>query len=35
MTENIGHHGHENQPDEQLHEDHLDADAERRREIEE
>ena len=35
MTENIGHHGHENQPDEQLHENHLDADAERRREIEE
>src|SRR5215204_157407 len=35
MTENIGHHGHDDQPDEQLHEDHLDADAERRREIEE
>jgi hypothetical protein len=35
MTENIGHHGHEDQPDEHLHDDHLDPDAERRREIEE
>ncbi len=31
MTENIGHHGH----DDQLHDDHLDPDAERHREIEE
>ena len=35
MTQNIGHHGHDDQPDEQLHDDHLDADAERHREIEE
>lgn len=35
MTENIGHHGHDDQPDEQLHDDHLDADAERHREIDE
>jgi hypothetical protein len=31
VTQNIGHHGH----DEQVHDDHLDADAERHREIEE
>jgi hypothetical protein len=35
MTENISHHGHDDQPDEQVHDDHLDADAERHREIEE
>jgi hypothetical protein len=35
MTENIGHHGHDDQPDEHLHDDHLDADAERHREIDE
>jgi hypothetical protein len=35
MTENIGPHGHDDQPDEQLHDDHLDADAERHREIDE
>ena len=35
MTQNIGHHGHDDQLDEQGHDDHLDADAERHREIEE
>jgi hypothetical protein len=35
MTENIGQYGHDDQPDEQIHDDHLDADAERHREIEE
>jgi hypothetical protein len=35
MTENIDHHGHDDQPDEHLHDDHLDADAERHREIDE
>jgi hypothetical protein len=35
MTENIGHHGHDDQPDEQLHDDYLDADAEGHREIDE
>src|SRR5918995_6794391 len=35
MTENIGHHGHNDQPDEHLHDDHLDPDAELRREIDE
>jgi hypothetical protein len=35
MTENIGHHGHDDQPDEQAHDDHLDPDAERHREIDE
>ena len=35
MTEEIGQHGHDDQPDEQLHDDHLDADAERHREIDE
>src|SRR5215218_4995129 len=35
MTENIGHHGHDDQPDEHLHEDYLDPDAELRREIDE
>ena len=35
MTVNIGQHGHDDQPDEQLHDDHLDADAERHREIDE
>src|SRR5918998_5941566 len=34
MTDNIGHHGHDDQP-EQLQDDHLDADAERHREIDE
>jgi hypothetical protein len=33
MTENIGHHGHD-QPDEQAHDNYLDPDAERHREIE-
>jgi hypothetical protein len=33
VTQNIGHHGHDDQPDEHLHDDHLDADAERHREI--
>jgi hypothetical protein len=35
MTENIGHHGHDDQPDEHLHDDHLDPDAQRYRQIEE
>jgi hypothetical protein len=35
MTENLGHHGHEDQPDEHLHDDHLDPDAGRHREIDE
>jgi hypothetical protein len=35
MTQNIGHHGHDDKPDEQLHDDHLDPDAERHREIDE
>ena len=35
MTENVGHHGHEDHPDEHLHDDHLDPDAEIRREIDE
>jgi hypothetical protein len=35
VTENIGHHGHDDQPDEQLHDDHFDPDAERSREIDE
>jgi hypothetical protein len=35
MTENIGQHRHDDQPDEQIHDDYLDADAERHREIEE
>lgn len=35
MTQNIGHHGHDDQPNEQLHDDHLDPDAERSREIDE
>jgi hypothetical protein len=35
MTVNIGYHGHDDQPDEQLHDDHFDADAERHREIDE
>lgn len=33
MTQNIGHHGHDDQPDERLHDDHLDPDAERHREV--
>ena len=35
MTQNIGPHGHDDQPDEQLRDDHVDADAERHREIDE
>jgi hypothetical protein len=35
VTQNIGPHGHDDQPDEQLHDDHFDADAERHREIDE
>jgi len=35
MTENIGHHGHDDQPDEQLDDTHRDTDSELRREIEE
>jgi hypothetical protein len=35
VTKNHGHHGHDDQPDEQVHDDHLDADAELHREIEE
>jgi hypothetical protein len=35
VTQNIGPHGHDDQPDEQLRDDHVDADAERHREIEE
>jgi hypothetical protein len=33
MTENTGYHGHDDQPEEQLHDDHLDAFAELHREI--
>jgi len=35
VTQNIGHHGHDDQPDEQVHDYHLDADAELHREIDE
>jgi len=35
MTKNIGYHGHDDKLDEQLRDDHLDADAERHREIDE
>lgn len=35
MTENIGYHGHDDKPEEQVHDDYLDPDAERHREIEE
>jgi hypothetical protein len=35
MTENTGHHGHDDQPEEQVHDDHFDAHAELHREIEE
>jgi hypothetical protein len=35
VTQNIGPHGHDDQPDEQLRDDHLNADAERHREIDE
>jgi hypothetical protein len=35
MTQNTGHHGHDDQPEEQLHDDHLDAYAALHREIDE
>jgi hypothetical protein len=35
MTENLGQYGHDDQPDEQGHDDHLDPDAERSQEIDE
>jgi hypothetical protein len=35
VTQNISPHGHDDQPDEQLRDDHVDADAERHREIDE
>jgi hypothetical protein len=35
MTENIGYHGHDDKPEEQLHDDHFDAHAELYREIDE
>jgi hypothetical protein len=35
MTEDIGQHGHDDKPDEQLHDDYLDPGAEHHREIEE